>query len=596
MSSPTDITRRAFTGGASLAPALSLPAAQVAAPRAVSVTAAPDGVVRVETGTLSAVLTKGFLTSLKSKATGSEHIAAFDLKVSDALQLVYRQGETVDVGEQRFGSVESRQVSPHRAEILFRNWNGDGVIAVSADPESGDLIVEPSAYSSRPGVRACRWLLKGLPRPTKLVAPLYQGVSLAMDDALIRNSHWAWPQGWEAGLAVFQTAEGDGFWVHAEDTRYRYKALHVGSANDPFVAGFDTEAYGPMDDNLAAGGLAWRINVHEKDWRTPAARYRDWLWRAYSLAQEERRRQPWIHNLGMAISWCPGEILILEAIAKQADPRKVLIHFSNWRTDAYDENYPTYEPSETALRFLARARELGFRVTPHFNALETDPNHAVYNQVRDFSYREMETKKLQGWSWVERRAIGVPESNASRLSHRSHKVMVKIHPGLSTWRSILCDRIRGAAERAALAEVFIDVALVTGNLHNSLVESTTTSEGINRLIHEVGAIGNGLAVGAEGLNEITFQGLSFAQVHLYRSAQSSVAGLERTGGCPLNDFLFGRLTRSFGYSSLGGRDANEELRARTHEEHGALPTITIRSAAEIEKPTAAVRRALDRAR
>jgi hypothetical protein len=105
-----------------------------------------------------------------------------------------------------------------------------------------------------------------------------------------------------------------------------------------------------------------------------------------------------------------------------------------------------------------------------------------------------------------------------------------------------------------------------------------------------------LQVGAEGLNEITFQGMSFAQVHLYRSAQSSIAGLERTGGCALNDFLFGRLTRWFGYSGLGGRDANEELRARIHEEHGALPAITPRSAVEIEKPAAAVKRALDSAR
>lgn len=73
-------------------------------------------------------------------------------------------------------------------------------------------------------------------------------------------------------------------------------------------------------------------------------------------------------------------------------------------------------------------------------------------------------------------------------------------------------------------------------------------------------------------------------------------GLDRTGGCPLNNHLFGRLCRSFGYSGLGGRNADEELRARIHEEHGALPTITIRSAAEIASPTAAVKRTLEAAR
>jgi hypothetical protein len=594
------LTRRSVLQTASLAaaapPALnSAIPAQAAAPRQATVTAAAGGIVRIETTTLSAVIEKGFLTSLKSKATGDELISPFDHKLSDALQLIYRQGEAVDVGEQRFGSVESRQTSPSRAEIVFHNWHGDGIITVTADPDSGDLILEPSAYSSRPGVRSCRWLLKGIRTDLKLVAPIYQGIFMPLDDPLLRNSHWAWPQAWEAGFAILQGRQG-GFWIHTRDPRFRYKALHIGSPSNPFSLAFDTEAYGPLDDNLAAGGLAWRINVHQGDWQVPATLYRDWLWQAYSLRAEELRRQPFIHKLGMAISWCPGDPTILNALSARVDPAKVLIHFSNWRKDAYDENYPTYDASDSALQFLARARQLGFHVMPHFNTLETDPNHPVYNAVRDFGYRDLESRKLQGWSWVNRKAIGVPESNSSRLSHRSHKVMVKIHPGLTAWRSILCEKVLQSARQASLSDVFVDVALVTGNLHNCLVENTTSTEGMHRLIGELARLGDGLSVGAEGLNEITFQGLSFAQVHLFRSHQSSIEGLDRTGQCALNDFLFGKLTRSFGYTGLGGRNPDEDLRARIHEEHGALPTITIRSAAEIENPTPAVRRALDNAR
>jgi hypothetical protein len=296
----------------------------------------------------------------------------------------------------------------------------------------------------------------------------------------------------------------------------------------------------------------------------------------------------------MAISWCPGDVAILNSLAEKVDPKKVLIHFSNWRTDAYDENYPTYMASERAAAFLVRAHELGFHVMPHFNLLETDPNHAVYAQVRDFQYRDIETKKLYGWSWVNGRAIGVPESNASRLDHRREKVMVKIHPGLSAWRSLLCSRIQAAARQHKLKDVFVDVALNTFNLHNCLVENMTSTEGVHRLIHQIAGLG--VSVGAEGLNETFFQGLSFAQVHLFRNPRSTMEGLERTGGCPLNHFLFGRLCRSFGYSGLGGRNADEELRARIHEANGALPTITIRSAAEIANPTAAVKRALEHAR
>lgn len=580
------------TASAGLPVTAAVHSAAAAPPNSASLSVDEQGVILVETSTLRARIEKGFLTSLQSKASGEQFIQPFDRSKTDALQLVYRGDETIDVGEQGFGKITVRKISDLRADILFHNWNGDGLVTVSVDPANGDLLVEPSAFSSRPGVRSCRWQLKGLQPGLKLVAPLYQGVSLELEDPLIANTTWDWPVSWEAGLAILQGRSG-GCWVHTRDTRYHYKRLRIGLKDDPRSLGFDTDAYGPIDNNLASGGLTWRINVFNGDWRVPAAQYRDWFWQAYSLASEERRRQPWIHDLRMAISWCPGDVKILEAIAARANPRKVLIHFSNWRTDAYDENYPTYLPSDSARQFLARSQQLGFHVMPHFNTLEVDPNNPAYTAMRDFGYRHVETKKLQGWSWVNRRAIGVPESNASRLEFRDKKVMVKIHPGLAMWRWTLCDRIAEAARQLSLREVFVDVALVTQNLHNALVENITTSEGMNRLLHQVSEIGDGLAVGGEGLNEITCQGLSFAQVHLFKSGHENIAGLERTGGCPLNSFLFGRLTRFFGYSGLSGKSPAEELRARIHDEHEALATITVNTVEQITNPTPAVKRALD---
>jgi hypothetical protein len=596
MNPPFEVSRRSFlagAGGAAAAPAAAH--VSVAQPALAQVRVEQDARVHAESATLRATLEKGFLTTLESKITGEKFIEPFDRSRFDALRLVYRGRETVDLGEQLFGNISARSITPSCAEVRFDNWNGDGLIRISVDPASGDLVLEPSGYSSRPGVRACRYTIAGIRRDLRLVAPFYQGVTLELPDPLIRNSRWLWPQGWEAGLAILQGAES-GFWVHTQDNRYRYKTLQVGLDDDPYALGFDSEAYGPIDDNLAAGGLAWRINVYRGGWQTPAARYRDWLWAAFDLAKQEQRRAPWIHQLAMAISWCPTEIAVLESLARKVNPAKVLIHLPNWRTDPYDENYPTYTPSEAARQFLAQAKQLGFHVLPHFNSVETDPNHPVYTRLRDFQYRDVETKRLYGWSWVNQRSIGVPESNAARLRFRDKKVMVKIHPGLAMWRSLLCERIQENARALGLEAVFIDVTLVTANLHNALVEGMTSSEGMNRLIHEVGELGSGLSVGGEGLNEAIAPGLSFAQVHLFRSGHSNIEGLERTGGCALNDFLFGRICRSFGYSRLGGRDAAEELRARIHEEHNALPTITIRSAEEIDNPTPAVRRALERAR
>jgi hypothetical protein len=123
----------------------------------------------------------------------------------------------------------------------------------------------------------------------------------------------------------------------------------------------------------------------------------------------------------------------------------------------------------------------------------------------------------------------------------------------------------------------------------SLMDGMTSTEGMNRLIRHVAGLGNGLVVGGEGLNEITMQGQSFVQAHLFKSWQQSIDGLERTGRCDLNQRLFGRLCRTIGYSGLGGRDDNDALRMNMHLEQGAIPTVTIRSASDIHNSSIAVR-------
>ncbi|MBM3879704.1 MAG: hypothetical protein FJ387_08290 [Verrucomicrobia bacterium] len=601
------INRRTFlqtTGRSTALAALSantLPAAQppVVAPEvrpAKSASVRVDGDrVLVETHTLSAELSQGFVVSLRSKLTGQVFIGPKAAPGGAPLELVYRGDDIVRVDSSKFGSITVHALSPQRAEMIFHSWDGDGVLAIGADPETGDLLVEPSAFSSRPGVRACRWHLAGLPPELELVAPFFQGVRLKLDDPLIRNTHWDWPLYWEAGLVILQ-GRGGGLWVHTQDPRYHYKAIQVGTGTDPFRLGFDSEAYGPIDQNLSAGGLTWRLNVFGGDWTVPAEQYRRWLWQAYGLQADEDARPPWTRQIGFAVCWCPGQPALLEALARRLDPRRVLIHFPDWRTDPYDENYPAYVASESAKQFVAKGQALGFRVMPHFNAVDMDPTHPAYAYLRDFQYRGIDRQDLRGWSWYQGRGLGVPESNASRRENRDKKVMVKIHPGLGLWRSILGRNILAAVQDLSLEAVFTDVTLVSHNLHNCWVEGMTATEGMNRLIRHVGTLGPGLVVGGEGLNEITMQGQAFAQAHLFKSWHQSVAGLERTGGCDLNQRLFGRLCRTIGYAGLGGRDENEALRSRIHLEHGAIPTVTLRSARDLENPNATLEQLLDLAK
>jgi len=553
-----------------------------------------DNTIHIDTSTQTAIMEKGVLTSLKSKITGEVFIRDVDVASCPALQLLYRDGQAVSVDESKFGKTETYALSQHRAEVVFHSWDADGVLGVSVDPATGDILVEPAAYSSRSGVLACRWNMPGINPDLKLAAPFFQGIKLPLNDSLIKNSHWEWPFFWEAGLAILQSKRG-GLWIHTQDNRYRYKALQVGTGDDPQRLGFETQAYGPVDNNLSAGGLAWRINCFDGDWKTPAAKYRQWLWQAYDLQAERQRRAAWFEDVRFAVSWCPTDNAILDALSQKLSPKTVLLHIPNWRTDPYDENYPTYEASDKARSFIQKGLSMGFHMMPHCNSIDMDPSHPAYAYVRDFQYRGMERHDLRGWSWYRGRGLGVPESNAARIANRDKKVMIKVHPGLSMWRSILGRAILEATEDLKVDTIFIDVTLVSHNLQNCFVEAMTPTEGMHKLISHIAALGKGLAVGGEGLNEITMQGQSFAQAHLFKSWQDSIDGLERAGGCALNAFLFEGLCRTIGYSGLSGRDANHQLRMKMHLEHEAIPTVTIRSAKDILEPNAAVKDMLERA-
>lgn len=545
--------------------------------------------IRVETFSQEALFRNGFLMSLRSKLTGAEYVAGE--AAGSALQLVYPNVGTVDVIGELAAQIEVLPLSPSAAQFRFSGWDADGVVTISEDPETGDVLVEPSAYSSRPGVLACRWTLPPLRADLELVAPFYQGVRLPLADPLLQR-RWAWPIHWEAGLAILQGGS-DGFWIHCRDDRYRYKALNISDGR----LGFDTDAYGPLDRSLGAGGLVWRINVYRGDWRVPAGIYRDWLWTAYRLDRAERSRREWVGDIGLALSWYNGDLELLDALAERIDPRRVLLHYSSWRTDPYDENYPTYVPSEQARTVFAKAQAMGFHIMPHCNSVDMDPTHPAYAYLRDFQYREPLGRRLLGWGWDpdSGRVLGVPNSYHSLAGNRRRKVMVKIHPGLAMWRSILAENIRGAVETLETDAVFIDVTLCSHNLDNCLVENITSSEGMHRLIAQIAALGDGLVVGGEGLNEITMQGLSFAQAHLFDSHHRTAEGLDRCGGTPLCAFLFGRLCRTFGYSRLSGATEDEVLRMRIHESLGAIPTLTVQRAEQIRQPNEAVARALEAA-
>lgn len=546
--------------------------------------------VYVSTKTTDAVFTAGQLTSLIDKK-GTVYVDSSG--DGESVSAVYRFGETISMKNSRAGEIYVRRVSDSCAEIRYDAWDGNGVLTITEDKGTGDICVEPEVTSTRRGILAARYQLDGIAPDYRLVAPIYQGIDMELNEPLIKGRRWVWPKMWEAGLVILQNGS-NGFWVHTEDSRYRCKALVTGCGKEGRGLAFDSEAYGPIDSSICAGGLVWRINVFEGDWKVPAMRYGEWLWKAYDLSAEEKKRSEWTKDIRMALSWCPTDAALLRELANRVEPQKILLHLPNWRKMKYDQGYPDFTPSDEFVKFMEYAAGLGFRCMPHANSIDMDPTMPEYSYVSDYKYRTIENGTLQGWGYEAGKVLGVPSSNKALAGNRARNVMIKVHPGLALWRALLAERIDAALEALGRRTdaVFIDVTLCSENIDNCLVDNTTPIEGMNRLIEHIQSIGDGLTVGGEGLNEITMQHLSFAQAHLFDSHSITSKGLEKCGGCDLNEVLFGKLCRTIGYSNLGGKNEEQIMRERIHEEHGAIPTITVGSAEEISSPNAEVERIL----
>ena len=169
------------------------------------------------------------------------------------------------------GSARSR-CAPSRRRARRSFSPGGTATARSRSPRTrraGDLVLQPGAFSSRPGVRACRLTMAGIRPGLDLVAPFFQGVRLCARGrsgcatATGRGRCTGRPP-WRSSRAG-TPASGSTLATTGIGTRRSTSGRRESARS----LGFDSEAWGPIDDNRSAGGLAWRVNVFDGDWTAP---------------------------------------------------------------------------------------------------------------------------------------------------------------------------------------------------------------------------------------------------------------------------------------------------------------------------------------
>ncbi len=526
----------------------------------------------VESRTFTAEFDQARLVSVKSRQGGVELLRR-DESVFP-LELVYANGDRLR--EDKGQSLRVKPLTDRAARILIAGNDSDRELLVWLDPATGDLCVTPSGRSARRGLLAARWNLS-FAKEAALVLPCINGMFVESDRPFPSDARFPWPFTWNAQLAIAQR-DGQAIMVHSQDTACKFKALNLARRDGLTTLGFDSEQVGPVWENRAAGGIEWRLNVYGGDWQTPARRYRDWMSSAYRLQEKRAGRPAWVTNITFAFQWSAANPKLLEALAKIHPPERTLIHLAEWRTSKYDVNYPDYTPAAAARDYMEKAGAMGFKVMPHFNYFSCWLKHPLFEQVRDWQIRSAGRNEPEGWYWP-------PETH-------DYTRMAYIHPGSALWRRTLIDAVLEATAELNAPAAFLDQTLCTWNTDNGLVENLTTVEGLRQMEEEFAAIRPGLVLAGEGLNEVSFQRLSFAQGHIH-DGWGDLKPYHVAAAHPIGSFLWEGQTRLVGYYHLGPQDKSADLGIEVYRRMGAIPTLICGDPALITPEQPVVKKLLD---
>ncbi len=536
-----------------------------------------------ESTTTSVEFAGAKLVSIKNARTGESFLDPALSQDVPPFDLYHQNGKRSPLGVHPLASeVHYHLLTDKIAEIVLNDWECDVSLRVSIDEATGDILIEPSAWTMQGGVAGIGFNVPGILPELDAVAPFQQGVRLPLDHPQMQGKRADWPHSWEAGFLVFQGKAG-GFTVQAWDEHGIFKQVRIGHEKSRQVVAFVTQSYGPLEQNRCAGNVAWRISAYEGDWALPVKRYRDWFWDAYRLDRVTELRPDWVDDIRLAVSWCPTVPGLLDALATHLDPKSIFLHVPNWRPYGYDQDYPSFTPSEEGRAFLEKARAMGFHAAPHANACQMNPDHPFFFQARDFCTRSPTDIRWGGWSWLPVegwRSFGPPQSYSLMPAHKEWNILVNVHLAWSPWRRQLTRQVADLIRELGLDSIFIDVSQLIHNSDNAILEGLSYAAGSRKLIRELAELAPRFCVAGEARNEISTQYLSIVQFHLYNYAHSMAMRGEEVdwildATLPVNEVLFRGLTRGIGYNY--GRGENRRAMIDASLKQGAIPTLIFQS-------------------
>jgi len=382
------------------------------------------------------------------------------------------------------------------AEYTFSGEGVEMVIRYELDPASGDLLVTQRASGSRDSLSGIRFGLGPVTCRGSLILPVFNGMKAMREESLgdYDKTRWEWPTGWSIALAIFDDPAG-GFWIHAEDEAMRFKAIDYRyQGKGTWRVAFDSINHAPFSAHTSIDGVTWRINTYAGDWTVPMARYKDWAYSAYNMKEKSQYRPEWADDIKLQIKKAntaqyDDAAAYLDLLAQHVDPKSVLLYLHGGLSSG----------NERTVTFNEEARKRGFRTMYYelyFALFDQDPD---FERFKEHIIRNPYTNAMMGWNL----------ENEWRMDVKLYYV----NPAYKPFRDYKIAKFRETFDKYPADGLFLDQSFLIFNDNNGKVDGKTIVDGNLAYHRDVLEAIPGIALGGEGINEISFQYESFCEVH-----------------------------------------------------------------------------------
>jgi len=381
----------------------------------------------------------------------------------------------------------------------FANLGREVTLKAGIDRETDEVILRISGKSSDTGVVSVFWGIEGVHFKTeKLIIPGQAGsyFNLQSDQAAVALDY---PVHWESQMVLYETDQG-GFMFFANDEKALFKRILASRETGNLDFGVEMFALAPWINATKTPEIEWRFHAFRGDWRSGAARYRDWMRGVWP--PDDSPARSWTQSIMGVVTVFQTDKRVVDRLRETLVPEKTMIYLVDWRRDPYDTNYPDYTPNEQLIPFVEYAHEHGFRVMLHMNALGVSTTHPKFKELRRFQIRDADDLNPLYWPFGLWPSHTPPEHIQG---------FAFISPAASEYRRLYIEILRQLIEETHIDAVHMDAGGVLLNDGNGLIEGMTVTEGMIRLQTEILEEFPNLVIGSESTTEALAPHNRFAQ-------------------------------------------------------------------------------------